>query len=134
METFEDGVVAYGEGLTEEDFSEFDAIIEALRQEKPVVKRYVPNDKRISECRLAYSALRRCLNEAGCNIRLMDFEQSEIAPSSGDIIIEAEEIRFVGTKWFARIAELADNIDVYPLTDGAIRMTVGFYGLLDKAK
>lgn len=50
--------------------------------------------------------------------------------SMGSIFVEAEEIKFSDVKWFARIMRFADNIDIYPLTNGKVKMAITFHGLV----
>ena len=49
--------------------------------------------------------------------------------SMGCVTIEGEDIEFNKMKWFCRMGEFADNVDIYPLTNGKIRMTLTFHGL-----
>lgn len=53
-------------------------------------------------------------------------------PSMASISLEAEAVTFTDMKWFLRAAEFASNLDVYPLTNGKIRMTFGFHGMTKK--
>ena len=50
--------------------------------------------------------------------------------SMGSVFVEAEEIKFYDMKWFERIVQFADNVDIYPLTNGKIRMAITFHGLV----
>lgn len=49
--------------------------------------------------------------------------------SMGSISIEAGELVFMRTEWFARAAEFASNTEVYPLANGRVRLTLTFWGI-----
>lgn len=49
--------------------------------------------------------------------------------SMGSVIIEGTDLVFTNQEWFARAAEFASNVDIYPLTNGKVRMAFTFHGL-----
>ena len=49
--------------------------------------------------------------------------------SMGSIFVEGKDLTFSQPEWFARAAEFASNVDIYPLTNGKIRMAFTFHGL-----
>lgn len=49
--------------------------------------------------------------------------------SMGSISIEGKRLYFENSEWFSRLAEFANNTEVYPLADGRVRMTFTFHGL-----
>ena len=49
--------------------------------------------------------------------------------SMGSILVEGKELCFTNAEWLARAAEFASNVDIYPLTNGKVRMTFTFHGL-----
>ena len=44
--------------------------------------------------------------------------------------IEGKNLTFTNAEWFARAAEFASNTEVYPLTNGNVKMTLTFHGLV----
>lgn len=54
--------------------------------------------------------------------------------SMGYVTLEGEAILFNDSKWLARLAEFANNFEVYPLTNGKIRLTYTFHGLTTPIK
>ena len=50
--------------------------------------------------------------------------------SMGSIFLEAKEIKFADMKWLGRIMKLANNVDIYPLTNGNVKMAITFHGLV----
>lgn len=57
------------------------------------------------------------------------YKLNEPFKTIGSVTIEAPALRFSKLEWFARAAEFASNTEVYPLANGNIRLTFGFYGL-----
>lgn len=49
--------------------------------------------------------------------------------SMGSVSVEGRSVSFYKPEWFNRVAQYADNVDIYPLTNGKIRMTFTFHGL-----
>lgn len=49
--------------------------------------------------------------------------------SMGSISVEGAAISFCSTRMFVKIAALASNAEVYPLTNGSVRLTFTFHGL-----
>lgn len=50
--------------------------------------------------------------------------------SMGSIFVEAMELKLCDMKWFSRVVQFADNVDIYPLTNGKIKMAITFHGLV----
>lgn len=53
-------------------------------------------------------------------------------PSVGSISIEGDMIEFEDCPQLAAAIRLADNLDIYPLTTGKIRMVLTFHGLVKR--
>lgn len=49
--------------------------------------------------------------------------------SMGSISVEGADISFCNTHMFVKVAQLASNVEVYPLANGAVRLTFTFHGL-----
>lgn len=49
--------------------------------------------------------------------------------SMGSICIEGESLIFEDCKWLGRALEFASNVEIYPLSNGNIRMTLTFHNL-----
>lgn len=47
----------------------------------------------------------------------------------GSISVEGAEISFCTSRMFVKIAQLASNVEVYPLEKDAVRLTFTFHGL-----
>ena len=47
----------------------------------------------------------------------------------GYVTVEGKELMFTKSEWFARAAEFANNMEVYPLEQNKVRLTFTFHGL-----
>lgn len=48
----------------------------------------------------------------------------------GYICVEAESLEFLNCKWLARAIEFATNVEVYPMSNGMVRLVLTFHGLV----
>ncbi|MBE6926932.1 MAG: hypothetical protein E7467_00335 [Ruminococcaceae bacterium] len=87
------------------------------------------NIQRVDQLRFAYAGAQKYAS--GINV---DVRMCENMPfvGMGSVQIEGKTIAFTNTEWFARIAEFANNTEIYPLTNGNVRVTFTFYGLTKK--
>lgn len=60
------------------------------------------------------------------------YEIHEPFNSMGSVSLEGEPLEFADCRWLARAISLADNLEVYPLTTGKLRMVLTFHGLVKK--
>lgn len=120
------------EEFDEESMREFDAIVEYIGS-LPKSTTYVSNFPRVETMRFSYLAVKKALKEAGCKAKVT-CGQSSLTPSMGYIDIEAKSINMGDLKWFRRATEFADNIEVYPKTDGTVQMSMVFYGIMKPAE
>ena len=109
--------------------SEFDAFVESLadlREDRVSVL----NPNRVQAMQFSYAAIQKVLLESGCDAKVT-CRQSELAPDVGVVEVEGKEIDLKNLAWFCRAAEFADATEVYPLTNGKVRMAFGFNRLLN---
>ena len=116
------------EDFESEDFSEIDAFIEFLRK-LPRREVQIINPARIAQFRFAGAMARKVLREAGCNAKVV-CRQSKHMPSIGVIDVEGNSIDILDIEGFSRVGEFANNVEVYPLTNGKVRMSYSFYRLM----
>lgn len=50
--------------------------------------------------------------------------------SMGSVFVEGRDLCFADTGLFARVLQLADNVEVYPLTNGEVRMAATFHDIV----
>lgn len=81
---------------------------------------------RLKQMQFAYKVLEKLT--VGRNVRLT-YEIHKPWNSMGSIVLEAKELVFNDAEWFSRAAEFASNTEVYPLTNGNVRMAFTFHGL-----
>lgn len=120
------------EFTSDEEFEEvldsFDRFIEDIRDqlEEENNKVEILNPIRIHQMRFAYAALKYILKNSNAKLSYM---QNEPYKSMGSISAEGRCLSFNKPEWFARVAEFADNMDVYPLAKNRVRMTFTFHCL-----
>ena len=84
---------------------------------------------RLQMMNFSYSALKRIAEENGMTV---SYELHKPFQSMGSICLEGEYLVFLNCKQLARAISFADNIDVFPLTNGRIRLVLTFHGLTKK--
>lgn len=92
-------------------------------------KAAVLNVQRVKEIQFAYEVMRRFFTRDGVSI---SYHMNEPFKSMGSITLEAESFSFNGpfeATWFSRAVEFASNVEVYPLINGKLRMTLTFHEL-----
>ena len=87
------------------------------------------NVQRVDQLKFAYALAQKYTS--GINVRVRLCENSPFM-GMGSVQIEGESITFTNTEWFARMAEFANNTEIYPLSNGTVRITFTFYGLTHK--
>ena len=65
-------------------------------------------------------------------ITVTDDELHKPFQSMGSICLEGEDLVFLQCKQLSRAISFADNVDVFPLTNGKIRFVLTFHGLTKK--
>ena len=64
----------------------------------------------------------------------VSYELNEPFRGVGSVIVKGKELSFSSSKWFTRVAEFANNMEVYPMTNGKVCMALTFYGLTKDMK
>lgn len=87
------------------------------------------NVQRLDQLKFAYALAKKYTSGINVSVRLY-----ENAPfkGMGYVQIEGKTLAFTNTEWFARMAEFANNTDIYPLSNGMVRVAFTFYGLTHK--
>ena len=81
---------------------------------------------RLQMMNFSYSILKRIAAENGMTV---SYELHKPFQSMGRICLEGEDLVFLHCKQLARAISLADNVDVFPLTNGRVRFVLTFHGL-----
>lgn len=87
------------------------------------------NVQRLDQLKFAYALAQKYTS--GINIKVCLCENAPFM-GMGSVQIEGKSITFANTEWFARMAEFANNTEIYPLSNGTVRVTFTFYGLTHK--
>ena len=114
---------------SEEEFEQaLDDLIEdirgAIKPDDGSVR--ILNPMRVDNVRLCAAVLNRFVG--GENIH-MECEIHKPVECSAYISLEGKTISMDDTRWLARVGSLANNMEVYPLSTGGIRLTFTFYGI-----
>lgn len=87
----------------------------------------VLNPIKIQQMQFAYGVLKYLTKGTGAKLT---YALNEPFKSMGSISVEGKNLTFTNAEWFARAAEFASNTEVYPLTNGNVKMTLTFHGLV----
>ncbi len=122
----------YGSELfpDKETEKEFDAILNAVQNEIEADERNVTilNALRMKQFQFAYACLRYITQED--ETISVTYKLCEPFKTMGSVTVEGEEsLEFYNSKYLARAIEFASNVEVYPLANGCVRMTLTFHGL-----
>ena len=107
---------------------QLDSLLDAVGEliEKEDQQAQILNFPRVKQLEFALEALKILLKDQDVKITS---KLNEPFKSMGSVSVEGKNIMFSRTKWFNRVAGVASNVEVYPLTNGNIRMTFTFHGL-----
>ena len=84
---------------------------------------------RLQMMNFSYSVLKRIAAENGMTV---SYELHKPFQSMGSICLEGEDLVFLQCKQLSRAISFADNVDVFPLTNGKIRFVLTFHRLTKK--
>ena len=87
----------------------------------------VLNPIKIQQMQFAYGVLKYLTKGTGAKLT---YALNEPFKSMGSISVEGKNLTFTNAEWFARAAEFASTTEVYPLTNGNVKMTLTFHGLV----
>ena len=114
-----------------ENQNELDELIECIGQwiledeQQPSALQQI----RLQMMNFSYSILKHIAEENGMTV---SYELHKPFQSMGSICLEGEDLVFLQCKQLSRAISFADNVDVFPLTNGRIRFVLTFHGLTKK--
>lgn len=97
---------------------------ELEKEEKDIIR--VSRPDKVRDILQAYKILKYLTQGTKTKVKL---ELNEPFASSGCVCVIGRNISFTDSKLFMQAVKLADNLDVYPLTNGNIQMDLGFHNL-----
>ena len=89
-------------------------------------KTSIINPKRVREVLVAHKTLKYLTEGTSTKVAYKLHDEFQ---SVGTVSVIGKDVTFPHSDWFVRACKLASNIDVYPRTDGLIRLDLTFYGL-----
>ena len=87
----------------------------------------VLNFARYRQMAFAHAILQKLARDAGD--MTLTYKLHQPFKFMGSVSLEGESLEFCNSPLFSRAAGLADNIEIYPLVNGRVRMTFTFHGL-----
>ena len=109
-EMLDNVVVTVGEAIAEDE-------------NKPAVL----NPIKIQQMQFSYGVIKYLTQNTDAKL---SYALNEPFKSMGSITVEGKCLTFTNSEWFARAAEFASNTEIYPLTNGKVRLTLTFHGLV----
>lgn len=91
---------------------------------------HVTDFERVREMLAAYRMIKSLSKSKGVKVAV---ELNQPYVSMGNISIVGKDVVFYDSEDFIRAARLANNLDIYPKTNGTVRVTLTFHGLTKKA-
>lgn len=95
----------------------------AVDESKPAVL----NPIKIQQMQFSYGVIKYLTQNTDAK---MSYALNEPFKSMGSISVEGKNLAFTNSEWFARACEFASNTEVYPLTNGKVKLTLTFHGLV----
>lgn len=86
------------------------------------------NPNRLKQITLSYNVLKYLTQKTDIKVSYMLHEPFQ---SVGCISVEGKDVSFCNTKLFVKVCKLASNIDVYPLTNGSVKIDLTFHKLTE---
>jgi len=105
-----------------EDIEELINYLKAL----PRCDKHILNPLRFYQIESSEQLLRQLLHESNNDVEVSS-KQSEFNPCIGSISIEGGDVVIHDIQMFAKAIEYADNLDIHPLSNGNIRVTLTFH-------
>jgi hypothetical protein len=113
------------EGFNKDDLAEVDKLIEHMKS-LPKASTYMFDEERLRQCRFAYAMICHLLKQTGSDATIY-YGPHEPDIDVGVIRVEGVELTITDMEGFARVAEFADNMEVYPLVENKVRLEYMFY-------
>lgn len=111
----------------------FDRLVAAMRDDviADQLKTTVINVPRYEQMEFAYAVLKYLTR--GTNAKV-SYEIEDSFKTVGNVTVETDSFVCKEPEWFARAAEFANNVEIYPLLKNRIRMTFSFFGVTTPVK
>ncbi len=87
--------------------------------------------KKFRQVEFVYECMRYLMKDTGAEVSYKLFEPFK---TMAYVSVENDNIEITDTLWFSRAIEFASNVEVYPLTNGKVRMTFTFHDITNIIK
>ncbi len=88
------------------------------------------NPIRVAQMRFCLGVMRfLTTGQAGIEVT---YKMNQPFRSMGSVSVVGHLLRFQNSEWFSRAAEFADNTEVYVMSDGKVKLTFTFHGIVKK--
>lgn len=116
------------EFMSEIEFEETtDSFLEYIREQGGFDENIsVLNPMKLKAIKYTYSAMKYLTKGTGAKVT---YELHKPFNSMGSVSVVGKNLTFSNPNWIMIAARLASNFNVYPKTDGSIRMDFTFHGL-----
>lgn len=91
---------------------------------------HITDFERVREMLAAYKIIKGVSKSKGVKVAI---ELNQPYVSMGNISITGRDVVIYDSEDFLRAVKLASNLDIYPKTNGTVRVTLTFHGLTKKA-
>lgn len=82
---------------------------------------------RLQQMQFSCGLLQKMVSNENAQIKC---EFGEPFRSMGYISLEGSSLEFTDCKWFSRAISFASNVDIYPLSNGNVKMVLTFHGFV----
>lgn len=113
------------------DEASFDAFVEMLSYELEKPRTLILNPARVRELEVAYRAISQIVFNISPDAKI-ECILGELGDGSASISVETDEFIVEDIKAFLAVAEKADNFEIYPLTNGNLRMAFMFRNVMNE--
>lgn len=86
----------------------------------------IMNPIRFQQMQFSYGLMKYLTRNTGAQLT---YTLNEPYMSMGSISVEGSCLDFTNAHWFARAAEFASNTEIYPLSNGKVKLTLTFHGI-----
>lgn len=111
----------------------FDAFVEIAKElvEKEEDYINIANPEKVKGVMVIYNYLKYKLKGTRAKVT---YKLHEPFVSMGSVSITGKELVFTKCDWFAKVAPYANNLEIYPKTDGTVNICFTFHGLTECVK
>ena len=100
-----------------------------LREEEERSSIRVLDPNKVKAIDLCAAAIKKAIAQTDCRNLKIKSGKNEFNPMAGYVSVEGRDIGMTELGWFAFAAQFAENMEVYALANGGVRLAFTFYDL-----